>query len=142
MPIKPEEILRQGSELLMPLFAKHGFVLEQSGAGESSGGRFASAEFRRANRKFLFHFRFSLGMVSYHLGSESISHEQYMCSVLGKPNLSLYPGFSSDPLDAFRHLCEDIQNYCIEFLEGTNEAFQRRMDDARRCWAIRPKLPD
>lgn len=46
-----------------------------------------------------FHFRYSLGMVSYHLGSESISHQEYMCSVLGKPGLSHYPGFSSEPLD-------------------------------------------
>ena len=142
MPINPEEILHQGSELLMPLFAEHGFVFVQSGGGESSGGRFASAEFRRGNRRFEFHFRFSLGMVSYHLGSESISHEEYMCSVLGKPNLSHYPGFSNDPLDAFCHLREDIQNYCMEFLEGTNEAFQRRIEDARLSWANRPKLPD
>jgi len=135
-------MLHQGSELLMPLFAAHGFTFVQSGGGESSGGPFAFGEFRRGNRWFEFHFRFSLGMVSYHLDSESISHEEYMCSVLGKPNLSHYPGFSNDPLDAFRDLREDIQNYCIEFLAGTNEAFQRRIEDARICWASRPKLPD
>lgn len=142
MPTNPDEILRQGSELLMPLFVEHGFVFWQSGRGASSGGRFASAEFRRGNRRFEFHFRYSLGMVSYHLGSESISHEEYMCSVLGKPNLSHYPGFSNDPLDAFRQLREDIQNYCLEFIEGTNEAVQRRMEDARVRWASRPKLPN
>jgi hypothetical protein len=138
----PEEILREGSELLMPLFAEHGFVFARSGAGDSSGGRFASAEFRRDDRRLEFHFRFSLGMVCYHLGSESISHEEYMCSVLGKPNLSHYPGFSNDPLDAFRQLREDVEKYCIEFLDGTDEAFHLRIEEARSCWANRPKLPD
>jgi hypothetical protein len=87
------------------VFSEHGFVFVRLGAGDSSGGRFASAEFRRADRAFEFHFRFSLGMVTYRLGSESVSHEEYMCSVLGKPNLSRYPGFAIDPLDAFR-ACE------------------------------------
>jgi len=142
MPTNPEEILRQGSELLMPEFAKYGFVFVRLGRGESSGGRFASVEFRKGDRSFEFHFRSSLGTVSYHFGSESISHEEYMCSVLGKPNLSRYPGFSNDPLDAFRHLRDDLQNHCVKFLEGTNEAFQRRMEDARMCRASKPKLPD
>ena len=64
-----------------------------------------------------------------------------MCSILGKPNLSYYPGFSNDPLDAFRHLRDDLQNYCDEFLEGTNDTFLRRVEDARVRWASRPKLP-
>jgi hypothetical protein len=85
MPINLEEALLQGSELLKPLFAKHGFDYLPLGKGESSGGRFASAEFRKGDRRFKLHVRFSLGMVTYHLGSESISHQEYMCSVLGNP---------------------------------------------------------
>lgn len=142
MHIDPEEILLQGSELLMPVFATHGFVFVCLAKGESSGGKFASAEFRRGNRKFEFHFRYGLGMVSYHLGSESISHQEYMCSVLGKPNLSRYPGFSIEPLDAFRDLRNDLEDYCIEFLKGTDEAFFHRIEDARQRWAALPKLPD
>ena len=46
-----------------------------------------------------------------------------------------------DPLDAFRDLRDDIQNHCLEFLEGANGAFLRRIEDARVCWASRPKLP-
>jgi hypothetical protein len=80
-------------------------------------------------------------MVTYHLGSESISHEEYMYSVLGKPDLSNFPGFSIDPLDAFRHLRDDLRNYCNEFLEGTNDIFLRRIEDARARWASKPKLP-
>ena len=142
MPIDHERTLFQGTELLKPLFSEYGFVFVQLGKGESSGGWFGSAEFRRGDRRFEFHFRYSLGMVNYHLGTESISHQEYMCSVLGKPNMSRYPGFSSEPLDAFRDLRVDLENYCIEFLEGTNETFLRRIEDARQRWAAIPKLPN
>lgn len=142
MHSNPEEILLQGSELLLPVFSAHGFVFEQLATGESSGGRFASAEFRRIDRRFELHLRYSLGMVTYHLGTESISHQGYMCSVLGKPNLSRYPGFSDEPLQAFRDLRDDLQVYCMDFLEGTNETFLRRIEDARQRWAAIPKLPD
>jgi hypothetical protein len=65
-----------------------------------------------------------------------------MFSVLGEPNLSRYPGFSKDPLDAFRDLRDDVENCCAEFLEGTSETFLRRIEDARIRWAAIPKLPD
>jgi hypothetical protein len=137
----PETAVLQGAEILKPLFAEHGFAFSKLESGNSSGGRFASAEFKRLDRRLEFHFRFSLGIVRYYLGSESISHEEYMCSVLGKPYLSHYPGFSNNPLDAFRHLRDDLQSHCKEFLEGTDEAFQHRIESARLCWASRPKLP-
>jgi len=142
MFIEPETMLLEGSELPKPLFSEHGFAFAPLGSGKGSGGQFACAEFRRGDRTFEFHFRYSLGMVAYRLGFESMSHEEYMYSVLGKPGMSHYPGFSSDPLDAFRDLREDLQNYCEEFLTGTDEAFLRRIKDARSHWASRPKLPE
>jgi hypothetical protein len=142
MPTDPEQILLRGSDLLKPLFLEHGFTFAQLDKGTGSGGAFAAAEFRRADRRFEFHFRFSLGLVTYRLGTESISHEEYMCSVLRGPNLSRYPGFSKDPLDAFRDLSDDIRDHCGDFLEGTDEALLRRIEDARASWASRPKLPD
>jgi hypothetical protein len=138
----PEKILLQGSELLASLFSGYGFIFAQLSKGRGSGGKFASAEFKRADRRFEFHFRYSLGIVNYHLGHESISHQEYMCSVLGRPNLSRYPGFSNEPLDAFRDLRKDLEDYCGEFLDGTNEEFIRRIEDARVCWTAIPKLPD
>lgn len=141
MLTNPETVLLQGGEILKPILLKHGFVFAPLDSGPSSGGEFASAEFRKGDRRFEFHFRFSLGRVRYHLGSESISHEEYMCSVLEKPNLSHYPGFSNDPLYAFRHLRDDLLNHCTEFLEGSDEAFHRRIESAHECWARRPKLP-
>ena len=81
MPINPETALLQGAELLKPVFLEHGFVFALLDGGKSSGGRFASAEFRRGDRRFEFHFRHSLGIIVYHLGSEGISHEEFMLSV-------------------------------------------------------------
>lgn len=138
---KPEVVLLQGSELLKGLFAQHDFAFALLGSGRSSGGQFAYAEFRRGDRRFEFHFRYSLGMVTYHLGSDWISHYEYMLSVLGKPGLSHYPGFSSDPLDAFRDLRDDLKDYCNEFLEGTDETFLLRIKNARSRGTSTPKLP-
>jgi hypothetical protein len=138
---KPKDVLLQGAELLRPLFTEHGFAFELLGGGPSSGGEFAYAEYRKGERRIEFHFRHSLGMVTYHLGPDSISHEQYMFSVREKPSLSRYPGFSGDPLDAFRDLGGDIEAYCAEFLGGTNEEFHNRIEEARWRWAHRPKLP-
>jgi hypothetical protein len=142
MNSKAEDILRQGARLLEPLFSKHGFAFAFLNKGNSSGGPFASAEFVRGNRRCEFHFRYSLGVVTYHLGSEWIPHEEYMCSVLGRPNASRYPGFSESPLDAFCHLRDDLQDYGRDFLEGTDETFSLRIEDGRSRWASRPKLPD
>ena len=136
-----EELLLRGAELLKPLFLKHGFVFAPLGKGKGSGGRFAFGEFRKEDRRLEFHFRYSLGLVTYHLGSESISHEEYMCSVLGKPHLSQYPGFSDDPFDAFLRLREDLENYCDDFLDGTDDLFRNRIKDAHARWAGKPKLP-
>jgi hypothetical protein len=69
----------------------------------------------------MFHFRHSLGMVTYHLDSLSMSHQEYMRSVIGRPNASHYPGFSDDPMDAFRHLQLDLEEHYVDFLEGSDE---------------------
>jgi len=141
VPTKPKDVLLQGAELLRPLLSAHGFAFELLGEGRGSGGEFAYAEFRKGERRIEFHFRYDLGMVTYHLGPDSLSHEQYMLSVLEQPGLSRYPGFSADPLDAFRDLAGDLQAYCGEFLEGTNEELRSRIENSRRRWANRPRLP-
>src|SRR5580698_6123662 len=99
MSNKAEEWLVHGSDLLRPLLMGHGFTYRTLNTGNSSGGQFAAGEFIRGTRRLEFHFRYSLGLVSYHLDSRSIFHQEYMRSVLGKPNASHYPGFSSEPMD-------------------------------------------
>lgn len=139
---KAEEWLVRGSDLLQPLLMGHGFTYKTLDTGNSSGGQFAAGEFRRGTRRLELHFRFSLGLVSYHLDSLSMSHQEYMCSVLGKPNASHYPGFSSDPMDAFRDLQFDIEAHCCDFLEGTDDQLLRRFEDAHARLSHKIGLPD
>ncbi len=141
MSSDPVETLVLGVRLLEPLFVKYGFAYRVLHAGSSSGGGFASGEFRKGNRRLEFHFRYSLGMVTYHLCSRSMSHQEYMRSILGRANASHYPEFSSDPLDAFRHLCLDLEVHCAEFLEGSDDCLLHRIEDAQAGLGEGPMLP-
>jgi hypothetical protein len=125
-----EEMLQRGSALLAPLLLGHGFSFNILETGSSSGGRFASGEFKRGTRRLQFHFRHSLGMVTYSLADRSMTHQQYMRSVNGGLGESHYPGFSDDPLDAFRHVLLDLEQHGSDFLGGTDECLLRRIDEA------------
>jgi hypothetical protein len=118
-----EQVLNQGVLLLEPLLVSHGFSLVHGDSGEGSGGRFAICEFRRGDRRLEFHFRYSLGLVTYHLGGMSLSHESFMWSVLGRRHCGHYPGFSAAPLDAFRALLMDLQEHAEDFLSGSDADF-------------------
>jgi hypothetical protein len=137
-----EEVFEHGSALLAPLLLRHGFTFRALQAGGSSGGCFASGEFVRDTRRLELHFRHSLGMVTYHLATRSISHQDYMRSVLGRPFASHYPGFSSDPLDAFRDLNLDLEEFGIDFLDGSDSALLRRFEDALTQTKPLSGLPD
>src|SRR5215470_5045990 len=128
MAANAEEILQAGISILIDVLEKHRFVYVQGQTGKSSGGAFASGFFGRGNRRLELHFRYSLGMVSYHLGDRSISHEAYMWSVIGERHASHYPGFSNDPLDGFRHLRSDLEKYGGDFLHGSDAAFSEHFD--------------
>ena len=136
------EVFEKGIALLNPLLVAQGFLFSDSGKGNRSGGPFACGEFKNNDRWLELHFRGSLGMVSYHLNSRSMSHQDYMRSVIGKPNSSHYPGFSDDPLDGFRHLLLDLQEYGADFLSGTDLCLMHRIDLANNLPPIRNGLPD
>jgi hypothetical protein len=119
------EIFRAGCKALDEVMNPHGFFLVEGASGKSSGGNFASGEYVRGNRRLEIHFRFSLGLVSYHMGSLSLGHEAYMRALLGKGGGNQYPGFSNDPLDGFRHLGYDLAHFCGDFLCGSGEEFGR-----------------
>jgi hypothetical protein len=53
-----------------------------------------------------------------------------MHSVDGGFEGSHYPGFSDDPLDAFRHLLLDLEQHGSNFLGGTDECLLRCIDEA------------
>ena len=126
-----------GCKILDPVMQRHGFVFNKGPSGKGSGGDFVSGHYVRGDRKLELHFRHSLGLVTYHMGSLSISHEAYMRALLGKEGGHKYPGFSEDPIDGFRGLRYDLEHYGSDFLYGSGEEFSRCVERARE----RERLP-
>jgi hypothetical protein len=135
----PEEVLEVGRGILEPKLIPHGFVWVAGAAGQSSGGIFACGEFVRGNRRLEIHFRHSLGLVKYHVGDAALDHASYMRAVLGATGGNQYPGFSSDPIDGFRHLAHDLRNFCQSFVSGSDEQFNVIASDARA--SLRKGIP-
>jgi hypothetical protein len=121
----PPEILGEGRAVLDPVLRSHGFSFEEGLAGQSSGGSFASGVYVNGNRKLEIHFRFSLGLVTYHFDGRSVDHEGYMRALLGNAGGNRYPGFSDDPLSGFRNLAYDLENFATAFLKGDFKEFVR-----------------
>ena len=135
--------MTQGVGILDPWLREHGFVYRSLDAGTSSGGNYASGRFMKGIRSLQFHYRHDLGMVTYHLGERSMSHEGYMWAVLGKQHASHYPGFSDDPMDGFHHLLLDLQEHCSDFIDGTDERLLERIDEVQALLAQNMrKLPE
>ena len=131
----PESILIAGCKLLSPILEPYGFlfVLEKTGVG--SGGRFASAKYVRGDRSLELHFRYSLGLVSYHIGNVSLDHEIYM-RMLGFGETCSYPDFPKQALDSFGSLAKDLKLYCGDFLSGNGDQFRKLAEGAEK-----PALP-
>lgn len=140
MPRDVSATFDEGIRVLSSLMQQHHFEQSVTG-GVGSGGAYATAEFTRGNRKLELHFRQSLGIVTYHLGDASLSHEDYMWVVTGERWSTAYPGFSNDPLDGFRHLRADLEQFGGEFLDGQDNAFLARVEQAAALKAAMPKLP-
>jgi hypothetical protein len=121
------EIFREGCRILDEVMKPQDFSLVEAGSGLSSGGTFARGEYVRGDRRLEIHFRHSLGLVTYHMGSLSLTHDAYMRAMLGRGGGNQYPGFSFDPLDGFRHLRHDLSHFCGDFLSGSDEEFERLM---------------
>jgi hypothetical protein len=134
-------ILREGMRIVEEVLTPHGFRASVTAEGQSSWGAFARGEFRRGDRWIEGHFRHSLGLVAYHLGQAAISHEDYMWAVVGRPRVSHYPGFSSDPLDGFRHLAQDLAQYARDFLSGSDEEILRNLPVVEDLKPNQPRLP-
>jgi hypothetical protein len=135
-------LLQNGADLLASLLVPNGFTFEVLGSGKGSGGTFAFGQFHRGERRLEFHFRYTLGMISYHLGPRSMSHEDYMHAVLGKQHASKYPGFSNQPMDAFRDLLWDLEEHGSEFLVGADDCLLERIEKANLLARTTPRLPD
>jgi hypothetical protein len=105
--VTPKELLIAGASVLHPVLGPAGFVFEFREESDGSGGEFARGEYVRENRRLELHFRWSLGLVTYHVSDESASHEAYMRG-LGVWENCRYPGYSTQPLDAFSDLAADL----------------------------------
>jgi len=134
---RPIEILNEGRLVLDPVLTQLGFSFQGCSSGSGSGGEYASGEYANGNRSLEIHFRFSLGLVTYDFGEASLDHSSYMRALLGEKGGNRYPGFSDEPLAAFKNLAYDLQNFAGAFLEGNLEEFTRLVTAAEE----RNKIP-
>lgn len=121
--LDPMDVLMKGQEILDEVLVPNGFEFRVEGSGRGSGGDFAWGSYIRDDRRLELHVRYSLGLVTYHVGSHSIGHMDLMECIAGLKNDTEYPRVSADPLDGFRHLKSDLQRYGSDFFEGTEELF-------------------
>ena len=134
-PPSPSEVLLDGVKILDRVLSPKGFQFQFKGHGPSSGGNFAWGEFVRDNRWLEIHFRHGLGLVRYHIGNHSASHESYM-RALGVRDQCKYPGYSDDPLEAFRDLAHDLV-FADDFFTGTAAILRRAAAEEASKEAIR-----
>ena len=121
MKPRPAEDLREGMEVLQPLMQGHGFEYRAGSEGKGSGGPFASGSFVRGDRRLELHVRYSLGLVSYHVGFASLDHESYM-RLLGVYGSNRYPGFDGSNREVFERLRDDLREFGGDFLSGSGSA--------------------
>ncbi|HEV8383673.1 MAG TPA: hypothetical protein VGQ11_02295 [Candidatus Acidoferrales bacterium] len=133
-----DDALRNGCEILNAVLQPQGYVFVEGLSGIGSGGKFASGEYVRNDRRLELHFRFSLGLVTYHIGNLTLTHEAYMHALLGSNGGNKYPRVSDDPLEAFRDLAYDLKNYCGDFLAGDGDEFARCVKKAHAREKLTP----
>jgi 1-acyl-sn-glycerol-3-phosphate acyltransferase len=133
-----EKTLRAGARILDPIMNSHGFCFVFQHSGKGSGGNFASGYFVNGERRLEFHFRYTLGLVTYYIGDNSLDHGQYM-RLLGAH--AAYPDFPKEPLDSFRSLASDLENYCSDFLAGDGTQFLRFIAEMKDNYRKSFKLP-
>ena len=124
--MNPVEVLREGAMELASILGPDGFTFVETGSGPSSGGDYASGEFRREDRRLELHVRSSLGLVTYHVGEANLRHEDFARAVAATQQIeepARYPGFSDQPLDGFLHLGADLIRFGHAFTKGTPEEF-------------------
>jgi hypothetical protein len=115
--LRPKDVLLDGAKILDPVLRPKGFRFQFREEAKGSGGNYAWGEFVREDRRIELHFRQTLGLVRYHLGNQSASHESYMRE-LGVLDQRRYPGFSDDPAAAFHDLAHDL-SWADDFLSAS-----------------------
>jgi len=116
--------LQAGLRVLDPILTSRDFHWVFEGDGKGSGGKFAFGRYVKQDRFLQLHFRYTLGLVTYHLGVHSLDHESYM-RFLGVHGKNSYPDFPQDPIDSFHSLLKDLERYCSDFLSGDGQQFRK-----------------
>lgn len=120
--MKPRDNLIEGVKILDPFLRKNRFRFSFNKTGSSSGGEYAFGKYSKGDKVIELHYRYSLGLVSYSINNIQLSHVDYM-KLLGVSQ-NHYPGFSNNPLQAFRDLLYDLENYAVDFISGPGSEFQ------------------
>jgi hypothetical protein len=119
----PKSILLEGITLLDPVLSVHGFEFRLEKSGNSSGGPFAYGSYVRGDRRLELHLRYSLGLVTYFIGPDSLGHEDYM-RLVGVWGQNSYPDTPKTSLDSFLSLAKDLEAFGSDFLNGSGEQFR------------------
>jgi len=130
--MNPREILENGRQILDPILLGYGFAFKETQCGKSSGGLYASGRYEKGDRYIEVHYRGGLGLVRFHIGKLSLNHENYMFAQLGPKGGNKYPGFSDNPIDAFRDLAYDLESFCKDFLSGSGRDFAQCVEIAKK----------
>jgi len=125
MSVDAREILAQGRALLDPVFSTHGFHFDEESSAAHSSDAFARGTYVRNGRRVELGCRDELVAVIYQLDEMLLTHDAYMRAVLGPAGSNMYPCFTGDPLDGFRHLKHDLELYASIFLRGSDAQFRQ-----------------
>jgi hypothetical protein len=120
------KVLTEGVRILEPVFKPYGFKFKKGPSGRGSGGSFVSGAFVMRDRKFEFHVRYSVGLVSYQLGDAILSHEDYMRQLNAK---NRYPSFNEEFSGQFQALAYDVATFALDFLSGDGKDFKALASD-------------
>lgn len=136
--VDPLEIFKKGVNILNLLLLSNGFLYVAGESGPSSGGSYACGAYMKEGRKLEIHFRYRLGLVTYHVGTDSLRHEVFMRALLGRDGGNRYPGYSDDPIDAFLDLRHDLERFGEDFLSGVGNTFRNCVEKAHAAQRLTP----
>jgi hypothetical protein len=132
-----QQTMNAGVAKLMPLFSAHGFILASSDTGISSGGRFATATFRKGNLQIGLIVRFGseLGCPNYSERNGYADHGGLISTIDPGAEPRLVPNGpisyravdSGDPFDA---LMDDLEQTILPALKRDPAGFSMSLAQA------------
>jgi arsenate reductase len=125
------ELLEAGVGILSDVLRSHGFKFSEERTERSASRRSAAGAFRRRGRALELEVRSRVAIVTYVAGEHRLIHPAYM-ELLGVADRMRFPGFSKDPLEAFRRLRADLARSALPFLDGSGLKDFRRFAEPTR----------